>query len=222
MLRIKVDAKTLIWAQMKLREAPQKVNVAIMRAVNETVKELETATKRKIRTKINIKASPLNHLADNGFIERRFATPPHLQGEVTMAVDKRIPLRYFGAKQTKTGVNYKIEKAGPRKSIPGAFGPGVQRLGSNVFVRAYSKQMGPFRKRKRRKGQGTKTVKMFPRVGRKPLVKVLGPSLHRLVTVHRMDDQLRFDGQAIFRKNLAQNINYQILKLEGKIQRKGK
>jgi len=49
--------------------------------------------------------------------------------EVTLDAAQRINLRHFGARQTKKGVGYKIDRGGKRKTVVGAFqGPRPGRM----------------------------------------------------------------------------------------------
>lgn len=65
--------------------------------------------------------------------------------EVNLEKTSRFPLKRFGARQTKSGVTYRIEKGGKRKKIHNAFGPDIPRLGNNVFARK-GKERLPIRK----------------------------------------------------------------------------
>lgn len=70
---------------------------------------------------------------------------------LTVNKTKRLSLKRFGARQTKSGVSYRISKTGKRGKIHDAFGPKIPRLGNHVF---------------RRKGKG-----------RLPIVKLYGASV---------------------------------------------
>jgi hypothetical protein len=60
--------------------------------------------------------------------------------------ENRLGLQYFNARQTKTGVSYKISKKGGRKSVAGAFmgpKPGIlaPRLNGGVFARVGAERL---------------------------------------------------------------------------------
>lgn len=95
-------------------------------------------------------------------------------GKRSAAVDlensPRLPLRDFGARQTKAGVSYKIDKSGGRKTIKGSFqgpkpGQVLAKWNGRVFVRDGKKRTpirqlfgvsawGVIRRRDRRKAVG--------------------------------------------------------------------
>jgi len=73
--------------------------------------------------------------------------------------EKGIPLKDYGARQTRKGVSVKVLKGGGAKTLRAAFGAG--KFGGNFFGRV---------------GKGSKKY-ASPHVGRLPIAKLYGPSI---------------------------------------------
>jgi hypothetical protein len=110
-------------------DAPKKLKRETAIATNYTAKEVQkglakeigkelATTQKEIRKTIEITAK---------------ATANRLSATVTQRQTKRLPLRVFGARQTKKGVSVRISKREGRKVIPGAFI--VKSYGGNVYRR---------------------------------------------------------------------------------------
>lgn len=59
--------------------------------------------------------------------------------EITVEKNERAKLKYFGARQTKKGVSYRIGKSGKRSVIKGAFIS--KKLGGHVYKRSTKKRL---------------------------------------------------------------------------------
>lgn len=103
---------------------------AIARASRRVAKQGVTLISSQIRDKVNIKKQDLD--AKVLSTKQRGKTGQM----ITLKATPRFPLKYFGAKQTKKGVSYKIPKGGGKKIAVSAFGPNIPRLGGQVFRRA--------------------------------------------------------------------------------------
>ena len=101
----------------KLKNCETMVKRAIVRAVNRTAKKTERYIVDEIAAKVAIKKKDLRPYIK---FTKRAATKSQY-AEVTISKQDRIQLIYFGAKQTKKGVTYRIEKKGKRKLIRSAF-----------------------------------------------------------------------------------------------------
>lgn len=108
----------------------------------------------------------------------------------------RIPLKNFGARQTKKGVSYRIDKRESRKKLPGAFTgprPGVTsvKLGGHVY---------------RRRGKS-----------RLPIQKLFGPSPWGVFVKNSREKPIKIEVNLELKKQLAERIRYLKLKKAGTI-----
>ncbi len=129
-IKITVNQSRLGRVKESLRKHPQKLKRAVAGAINDTAKHERSNISAMIREKVNIKKKDLDK-----DIHITRATPENLAALVVLEKKSRIDLKYFGAKQTKHGVTYRIAKSGGRSRVPDAFGPQIPRLGGNVFRR---------------------------------------------------------------------------------------
>ena len=173
-------------------------------AINATAKELGKSSKnpnsvsRLIRRQVNIKKRDIDkHIG----IER--ATDRRPTGRVTLSESKRIELKYFGARQTRSGVTYKIPRAGGRSRIACGFGPEIPRLGGQVFVR-----VGP----KRRMERGRYAGKM-----RQPIVKRFGPSPWGVFVLAKLLKFAVEDAQERLDKNIERRVDFILRRAAGEI-----
>jgi hypothetical protein len=98
---------------------------AFKRAAGRVATQGRTAISKGIRQNINIKA---------GDLREQIKVDRHKQGaSITLKETDRISLKYFGAKQNKKGVTYKINKGKGRGFIKSAFVS--QKLYGHVFKR---------------------------------------------------------------------------------------
>lgn len=112
-------------------EFPKKLPKEVVRINNNTAKAHRKEIGKNIRQYLNVSAKGALEPVD---ITKR-ASIGSFSAEITVDKTERPGLKYFGARQTKKGVSYKIDKGGKRKTIKGAFGPGIDRLGGHVFKR---------------------------------------------------------------------------------------
>ena len=108
-------------------------------AVSKTAKQVRIKSARKLRTVLNAPVKVLKRAIVGGR-----TTNEGLSAEVILRGGYKIPLKYFGARQTKKGMAYKISPSN-RGVIPGAFK--VTRYENNVYQRI-SKQRGPVKQEK--------------------------------------------------------------------------
>jgi hypothetical protein len=186
-LGISLTADRLAQLDRDLVAIKNGVPMAISGAINETLAETRTAMSRGITEKVAIKARDIKpHLA----VIR--STPKTLAGTLKLSESSRIRLKYFGARQTKQGVTYRISRDGGRKMIRSAFGPNTPRLGGQVFRRAGKTRL--------------------PLIG-----PMKGPSPWGVVVKSGMDKTAAIDAQAALEKNLGQRVNYLVLKAGGQL-----
>jgi hypothetical protein len=161
---IHIDHRSVTDMISRFAHMPSVLKLNLAGAVNETLKEGRTKASSEIREEIKIKKRDVDK-----YIQLRYAKFENdHKGTIIIERSARIPLRMFGAKQTREGVRYEIRE-GARKTIPGAFGPpgvrrvyrregrkdievgngytkfeptlGIPKLGLNVFMRTSKKRL---------------------------------------------------------------------------------
>lgn len=172
---IEVDKRKLREVERLLSGIKRGLPKAMAGAVNDTAKKTKTDISTEIRRKVAIKKRDIDP-----HIRRTRATVGKPSAKITLSESTRLPLKYFGARQTKKGVTYKIDKAGGRKLIPGAFIS--QKMGGHVFVRVGAKRF-PLRKPMGLSPWGT-----FVKLGMEDRISAV--SLHILHT--NLDRRVRF------------------------------
>lgn len=183
-ISIQVDRRKLREVTRLLSGIKQGVPKALSGAVNDTARKTVTDLSSKIRQRVNIKKRDIDpHL------RRSRATPAHPSAKISVSESTRLPLKYFGARQVRKGVTYKIEKGGSRKLIPSAFI--VQSMGGHVFAR-----VGP---------------KRFP------LRKPMAVSPWGVVVKSNIPQQTEREAAALLEKNLDQRVKFLLLKQSGAI-----
>ena len=108
-------------------------------AINKTVNSTFTKVSRDVRKEVMVKARDIKKVMRK--VRPKGGMLPN--GKVILEHEKRLSLKYFGAKQNKrkrSGVSYQISRKGGRKILKGGFmgpRPGViaPRLGGHVFAR---------------------------------------------------------------------------------------
>ncbi len=138
-------------------------------AINDTLRAVRTSAVRKITKLVAIKSG---NVRDK--IKLKRATPKDLTGEVHITKEHHYRLFAFGAKQRKRGVSYRIERAGTRKLIPGAWVDPARR---QVFVRSFAEQGDQEESFGETAVAGEKGLGIRKRVGRTPIRQVFGPYL---------------------------------------------
>ena len=114
-VEIKFSKRQLEEVRKTLRSIPHEMPRVISQAINATAREGRTDISRKIRAVINAKVKDVNRR-----IVIKKATQKRWLAIIQIALD-RLPLRTFGARQTKKGISYKIDRAGGREKIDSAF-----------------------------------------------------------------------------------------------------
>lgn len=120
---------------------------ALMGGINDTLKTAKTYTSKLIRDKVNIKKKDIDP-----HITTSWAKKDKLSGALFIKESERIPLKYFGARETAKGVTYKIDRQGSRKMLASGFI--VESMGGHVFIRRGKKRF-PLRKPKGVSAWGT-------------------------------------------------------------------
>lgn len=165
-------------------------------AVNDTAKQEKTQISAAIREKVNIKKKDI----DPSITFTR-ATPDNPGSVLTLAKSKRLPLKYFGARQNARGVTYQIDKNGGRVLREHAFI--VKSLGGHVFLRK-----GDPRPAKKGRYAG----KM-----RQAIIKLFGPSPWGVFIKAGLEKITVTNCRDLLRKSLDRRVKFELLKKSGAI-----
>ena len=186
-ITIKVDEAKLAEVQGLLAHVRGGMGKALAGAVNDTAKVVKTEISSDIRERVNIKKKDI----DPHIVINPRATPRLPSAKIRLSRSERLSLKYFGARQTKKGVRYRISKSGGRSRIPSAFGPDIPRLGGHVY---------------RRTGK--------PRL---PIIQLKGPSPWGVFVKAGLADKTQNRATAILEKKLNDRVRYLLLKQSGAI-----
>lgn len=186
-LSVTVDKRQLRSIEKTLGEIGVKVPRVLASSVNDTTKKQKTKVSRQIRQFVNIKKRDIDrHISFSRASVRRPSA------EFRVAKGQRLPLKYFGARQTKKGVTYRISRLGKgRKMIAGAFGPKIPRLGGHVFRRRGRKRL--------------------------PIVKLHGPSVLAVFHTVRTVKQTSKDMSDDLYKAIDRRVGFELAKFRGSI-----
>jgi hypothetical protein len=179
-LEIRVDEKRLREIQRMLADIPKALPKVMSRAINKTATSVRAKMVRDISSKIALKQKEIRE-----DISIRKATYSRWQASVNLSRHRHGLIR-FGARQTRTGVSYRIDKARGRKTIPHAF-IATMNNAENVWVRV--------------KGDDGKLV------GRFPVRRLKGISIGE---AWRRSAPMVMSGYAHAQETLEKNIDSQI------------
>jgi len=115
----------------------------LVTVTNKTTKAHVREISKQIRKKITITNKEVLKVVT----QTRKAHLSDITAEITIPRTLRPSLKSFKARQTKKGVTYKIDKTGKRRTVQGAFGPNIARLGKHVYLRTGKSRL-PIRKLK--------------------------------------------------------------------------
>lgn len=127
---IKMSVEDLEAAQERIAHIKGGFEKALARASQRVARQGVTLIQSDITSRVNIKKRDIGKQILRNKKRGRTAA------EVELDSTPRFPLKYFGAKQAKKGVSFRIGKTGKREVALGAFGPEISRLGNHVFRRA--------------------------------------------------------------------------------------
>lgn len=192
--------------QKKLRDTEDKAKVAMVSAVNDTLRQVRSLASRRFRSKIAL---------NKEFVDKRLrlrrATSKRPTGIVWVS-KKMISASRFKPTQRKAGVTIKVRKGAARTMLAGAFGPKRPRLKGGVYRRAgYGLVRGTMRKANRLLGRRRGG-------GREPIKTVAGYALAKEAESTGVLSQVLKERQALLRKNVERRLRFVRLALAGKIQ----
>jgi hypothetical protein len=117
-MKIDINSQSLAAVRKTIESLGANIKKELNVAVNKTAKQVKIKAARKLKNVIPV---PVKVLKKAIAVSKK-SDVSNLTSEILMIQGYPIPLRYFGAKQTKTGVTYK--QSGPDKGrgkIAGAF-----------------------------------------------------------------------------------------------------
>ena len=150
-VEIKLDEAKLRRVQEMLRDIPKGMPKVMYRALDRTQKSTLAEIARRIAAEIKVKQSGVK----KGI---KITRPTYTRWQARLGIGGtvkdvsegkhlgrkkgRIPLIYFGAKQTKKGVSYQISRQGGRKKITETPAPFIQTMNTfrGVFRRRTKKR----------------------------------------------------------------------------------
>lgn len=161
-------------------------------AINKTAKKCESAIAKSVAKEIVVSQK----IVKSQLKTEKAKAVGEQKAKVTLKVSSRIPLRDFGARQTKAGVAYKISRQGGRGFVAGAFQgpkPGVMKASwrGNVFKRTTKSRL--------------------------PIVKLMGPSVWGAFVVNDHVSLTTDQTQIELKKQIEERIRFLTLKQSGAI-----
>jgi hypothetical protein len=141
-MKIDIDSQSLASVKKVIESLGASIRKELNIAVSETTRQVRIKASRKLKEVIPV---PVKVLKKAIAVSKK-SDVSNLTSEILMIEGYPIPLKYFGAKQTKKGVTHK--NAGVEKSrglLPNAFV--VNRFRGNVYQRT-TKQRGPLAQQK--------------------------------------------------------------------------
>jgi len=182
MIEVKVDDRKLKQVYRDLKKVPRDMGKLMYRAIDKTAKNSRKQIVDRIANEIALKKKDIRDSI-------HYDKPSYTRWSARLDVyTNRIPLIKFGAKQTKKGVSYRIEKSGGREKIKSAFITEMPIRGK--------------KQTKRHEG-------VFKRTGKErlPIRELLGPSLgHVFENAGNIAEQVQSDTN----KRLVKNIDAQL------------
>jgi hypothetical protein len=207
-VRISIDPASIARVKETLRRKPELLAKQVAGALNDTAKHEKSNISKLIREKVNIQKRDVDK-----YIGISRASPKYLIAEVYLEKHERIALKYFGARQTKKGVTYRIaksstpagkggrRKAGPKERITDAFGPNIPRLGGNVYRRLRGKPGDKYKSRNKSQGKRSDNL---------PIVKLFGPSAWGVFIRHEMRKEVNKSARAYLANRIKHRVQYQV------------
>ena len=192
MITVGLKNKALEKLAKAARESGRKLPREIATVLNKTATKTKTQMSREVRKELAAPAKAVNKT----ITKPRKADPKRLLSSAAINKSKRIPLKEFKARHTKRGVGYKISKRGGRRTIPDAFmgprpGAIAVKLRGHVFRRLQK--------------------------GRKPIIKLYGPSPYGVFRKHSMVHEVTRNIAPVLKNEMERRIKFNVLKASGAI-----
>ncbi len=190
-LTVNVNPAEISAVRTRLTSVPGKVRKVLRDAANDTAKSVRAALSTSVRKLVNIKKKDL----DRHLHIIRASGPTTTTAAVVAEKSARLPVKYFGARQTSSGVKFKISKDGKSKGFvaSGFMGPKPGavslRLRGHAFVRGGKKRL--------------------------PIVKLHGPSAWGVIVKNNITSPIVVIGQKELAKNIQRRLNLEVLRAQG-------
>ena len=189
---VTVDSNQIAGIKRAIENTGRVLRKELQVAVNATAKKAKSIINREIRLEL---AAPASSVAKT-IRASRMASNTELSATVEVKKTSRIPLRDFGARQTRKGVTARISKTRGRKLYEGAF-------------------QGPRPGLMNAKWRG----RVFRRLGksRNPIAQLYGPSSWGVFTVGKRQGPSVEQTEAELKKQIDRRIKFLNLKKAGTI-----
>lgn len=199
-IAVEINQSQLKAATAALADIRGGIHRAIQGAIGEVLNGVKTDVSSAIREKVNIKKKILEEKKRKYIIVKR----SKLSGAVIVPEAARIPLKHFGARQTASGVSYKVRGGGTVSRIAGAFGPNIEKLNKHVFRRT-----GHFKIAKRGRYVGKK---------RETLAGALkGPSPWGAIVQNELSPEIQEKANKRLARELDERVTFLVKKANGLI-----
>jgi hypothetical protein len=194
MIGFAVDAYKVRQLQSVVGGSEKKLSQQLKIAVNATSKKTVGSMAKQVATEL---ATAQKNIKQTIAITKKAEAGQKIPtAVVTQKTTRRIPLRDFGARQTKSGASYKVSKTKGRKTIAGAFQgpkPGVMKASWRGRV--------------------------FKRVGkaRLPIVQLFGPSPWGVFKNKKLKSPTVKESRKELRRQIDRRLRFLKLKKSGAI-----
>ena len=133
---------------------PKKLRQQVAIALNQTAKKAKNVLAKEVADRVSLTQKRVKQ-----DIRTQKAKPESLVANIVQKETSRISLKDYKARQTKSGISYKIEKIGKRTKIKSAFIS--EKLGGHAYKRTSKKRL--------------------------PIIKLYGPSAWGVTVVNKLD-----------------------------------
>ena len=187
-----LPAKQLAELRKQLNDNTKLIKREAATAINATAQMAKRVTNKQIRDEL----ATTKAAVDKAVTISRRANAGQLGATVRLKKEGRLSLRFFGPKQNKRGVSYKISKKQGRQFVAGAFQgprPGAMKVSwrGNAFVRVGKSRL--------------------------PIVKLKGPSPWGVIAKKKLEGPTAKQIEQELAKQLDRRIRLLLLRAEGKV-----
>lgn len=167
-----IDQAQLDRVQANLAGIKNGARKAVAGAINDVLLTSRTNLARGVRDKVVVKYGRVLRQ-----IKLNRATPENIAASIRIDDKDRPGLKSFGARQTRSGVTYRISKTGGRKKIASAFEARGRPPRGSVGISAAGID------------DSSRAIRIFRRAGKKrlPLLDLKGPSVNRVIKKNDID-----------------------------------
>lgn len=120
LVQVEINKEDMARLHRLLSGIREGVPKALSAALNDTMRTVKAKMSRDIRERVVIKKKDIDP-----YLAGKRATKEKLAAGIVLSKSERLPLKYFGARQTHSGVTYQIGKEKGRSVLAHAFGPAI-------------------------------------------------------------------------------------------------